>query len=63
MEKFIRSLNIYDYAAFRDECTRECRVTLQAWSTWRRGKVSVPAKYHETINKVAEEMFGRKVFE
>lgn len=63
MEEFIKTLNIFDFASFRDACIKECNITPQAWSTWRTGKVAVPDKYHEIINKVATDLFGRIVFE
>lgn len=63
MEEFIKTLNIYDYAAFRDACIKECNITNQAWSTWRMGKVAISEKYHGIINKVATDLFGRTVFE
>jgi len=63
MEEFIKTLNIFDYATFRNACIKACNITPQAWSTWRTGKVAVPEKYHEIINKEASDLFERTVFE
>ena len=63
MTEFIKTINVDDYATFRDACIKECNITHQAWSTWRLGKVAVPEKYHEIINKVASDLFGRTVFD
>ena len=63
MEEFLKTLNIYDFATFRDACIKECNITPQAWSTWRTGKVVISEKYHDIINKVASDLFGRVVFD
>ena len=63
MRDFIKTLNIFDYAIFRNTCMKECNVTRATWSLWIRNLVEVPAKYHDTINNVSESLFGRTVFE
>lgn len=63
MQEFIKTLNIFDYATFRNTCMKECNVTRATWSLWTRGVVDVPAKYHTIINNVSESLFGSKVFE
>ena len=63
MQDFIKTLNIYDYATFRAACLEKCNISRAQWSNWRTGKVAVPEKYHEIINKEALDLFGRAVFE
>lgn len=63
MQEFIKKLNIFDYATFRNTCMKECNVTRATWSLWIRDRVDVPAKYHEIINKVAFDLFDCTVFE
>ncbi len=62
MKEFILTINIEEYSTFRNACIKACNITPQAWSTWRLGKVKVPSKYHEKINKVAMDLFGREVW-
>ncbi len=61
MEKFIASINVYDYEKFRDRVIKECIVTRSTWSNWRSGK-PMEAKYKPIVDKIAIEMFGRPVF-
>lgn len=61
--EFLKTINTYDYAAFRDACMKECNVDRTTWSNWRKGKYDVVGKYHDIINKVATDLFGRTVFE
>ena len=63
MKEFIKTLNIFDYATFRNACIKDCNVTRATWSLWIRDIVEVPAKYHTIINNVSEELFKTKVFE
>lgn len=63
MRDFIKTLNIFDYATFRNTCIKKCNVTRGTWSLWTRGVVDVPSKYHTIINNVSEGLFGTKVFE
>lgn len=63
MQKFVKTLNIDDYATFRAACMKACNISRAQWSNWRTGKVEVPAKYHTIINNVSESLFGIKVFE
>lgn len=63
MQDFIKTLNIDDYATFRAACMKACNIGRAQWSNWRTGKVKVPEKYHDIINKVASDLFGRTVFE
>lgn len=63
MREFIKTLNIFDYATFRNTCMKECNVTRATWSLWTRDIVNVPVKYHTIINNVSESLFGIKVFE
>ena len=63
MRDFIKTLNIFDYATFRNTCIKECNVTRGTWSLWIRGIVKVPEKYHDIINKVAVDLFGQTVFD
>lgn len=63
MQKFIKTLNIDDFATFRSACMEACNIGRAQWSNWRTGKVAVPAKHHDKINKVATDLFGRVVFE
>ena len=63
MQEFIKTLNIYDYATFRAACLEKCNIGRAQWSNWTRETVAVPEKYHEIINKVASDLFGRVVFD
>ena len=63
MQKFIKTLNIDDYATFRAACMKACNISRAQWSNWRTGKVAVPVKHRDIINKVASDLFGRTVFE
>jgi len=62
MEQFIATLTIDEYRAFARRCIGECNVSRAAWSYWRRGLATPIAKYRQTINRIALEMFGRTVF-
>ena len=60
---FLDEMKYRDYSTFRDNCIKDCNISPQQWSNWRTGKVKVPSKYHDIINKVSESLFGIKVFE
>ena len=63
MEDFIKTLNIDQYKIFRVACMKGCNIRRAQWSNWCKGKVAVPKKHHEIINKVASDLFGRVVFD
>lgn len=63
MQEFIKTLNIYDYAAFRKACIEGCNVDRATWSNWVNEKNKPESKYRVIINKVASDLFGRTVFE
>lgn len=61
MEKFLYSINVYDYERFRDRVVEKCNVSRSAWSNWRNGG-NVDRKFHSIIDEIATDMFGRAVF-
>lgn len=60
---FLDEMKYKDYPTFRDNCIKDCNITPQQWSNWRTGKVDVPGKYHDIINKVAVDLFDQTVFD
>ncbi len=46
---------------FRQMVVERCGITQAMFRLWRNG-MKVSERHHDTINEIAMEMFGRKVF-
>lgn len=64
MEEFVKQIKqeTMKYNTFREHVIKECIITRQTFYTWEHGYPITP-KYKPIINRIAEEVYGRKVFD
>lgn len=61
LQEFIENMPHGKADEFRNRVVEACEITQGLFRIWRRG-MNVPDKHHVTINRIALDMFGQKVF-
>lgn len=63
-QDFIGRLNIYQYSEFRNKVLQRLdpRVSEQTFRNWQNGKYEPDPARRETINAVAVEVTGEKIY-
>jgi len=64
MEEFVKKIrpDTTQFDTFKERVIRECNVSRQAWFNWAKGMPMLD-KYKPIIDRIAMEVYGKKVFE
>ena len=61
LQEFIENMPHGKADEFRNRVVADCEITQSLFRLWRNG-LNVPDKYHDKINIISMDMFGKNVF-